>query len=273
MRALQREIIAELGTESTIDPVQEIEQRTEWLARELRQRDLGGYVLGISGGQDSLLAGMLAQRAAVRLRDDGYDAAFHALLLPYGEQRDRIDALLAVQTINPDTVHDFNIQAATDAHVATYEAEMGSEVSDFLRGNTKARERMIAQYLYAGAHNLLVIGTDHAAEAITGFFTKFGDGAADILPLSGLNKRQGRHLLQALEAPEVFYTKAPTADLLDNAPGQTDEHELGLRYDDIDDYLEGRRIDPSIAKQLEQRYLLTQHKRELPTAYRSEPTR
>ena len=101
---------------------------------------------------------------------------------------------------------------------------------------------MIAQYALAGEHNYLVIGTDHGAESVTGFFTKFGDGGADILPLFGLNKRQNRALLAELGAPARIWEKVPTADLLDGKPGRTDEDELGLGYDLIDDYLEGRDV-------------------------------
>jgi NAD+ synthase len=123
---------------------------------------------------------------------------------------------------------------------------------------------MIAQYAIAGQNGMLVVGTDHAAEAVTGFFTKFGDGGADILPLSGLSKRQGRAILQYLEAPARLYEKAPTADLLDNNPGQTDEANLGLSYDDIDDFLEGKDVAPEVAETIEARYRLTEHKRQAP---------
>ena len=123
---------------------------------------------------------------------------------------------------------------------------------------------MVAQYALAGERRLQVIGTDHAAEAVTGFFTKFGDGAADVTPLAGLTKRQGRAMLEALGVPKVFTTKAPTADLLDAVPGQTDEAELGLSYDVIDDYLEGKSIADELAEAIEQRYDKTAHKRALP---------
>jgi len=109
-----------------------------------------------------------------------------------------------------------------------------------------------------------VVGTDHAAEAVTGFFTKFGDGGADILPLSGLSKRQGRALLEYLHAPARLYEKLPTADLLDETPGQTDEANLGLSYSEIDDFLEGRDVADAIAETIEARYLATRHKREAP---------
>lgn len=267
MNTLRQEIITTLGVKPEIDPLQEIEDRTNFLVQHLASAGLKGFVLGISGGQDSLLAGMLAQRAVEIRRAEGFDATFHAMRLPYGIQADRADVELALQTISPDVIHTHNIKPAVDAALAEFTANEGYELSDFLKGNKKARERMSAQYDYAGEHKAMVIGTDHAAEAVMGFFTKFGDGAADILPLSGLTKRQGRTLLRALGAPELFATKAPTADLLDARPGQTDESELGVIYDHIDDYLENKPVNDEAIRIVEEHYLATIHKREQPIAF------
>jgi NAD+ synthase len=266
MRAQQEKIIDDLNVQPTIDPRIEIERRSNFLAEYLGGTGLNGFVLGISGGQDSLLAGLLAQRAVEIQRRKGRSAEFHAMLLPYGEQRDRSDAELAIKTIRPDMVHDFDIKPGVDAIAETFLASEHSPINDFDKGNVKARVRMLAQYAIAGAHGLLVVGTDHAAEAVTGFFTKYGDGGADILPLSGLTKRQGRAMLRELGVPEIFTTKAPTADLLDHRPGQADESELGLTYDAIDDYLEGKNVRSEIAEKIENRYAQTEHKRSLPIA-------
>jgi NAD+ synthase len=267
MRIKQEKIIAELSVEPEIEPIEEIYERTMFLSDYLAVTKLGGFVLGISGGQDSLLAGLLAQKAVEHRREEGHEATFHAVLLPYGTQADREDALLAIETIKPDKVHDFNIQHGVDGLARDFETAEGHPISDFDKGNVKARMRMIAQYALAGEYKLLVIGTDHAAEAVTGFFTKFGDGGADVLPLSGLTKRQGKALLRQLGAPEQLITKAPTADLLDVKPGQADESELGITYDLLDDYLEGKEIDQAIADKIEARYDATQHKRDLPVGY------
>ena len=267
MRERQLQIITELNVEPAIDPLHEFYKRSQFLADYLAGTALNGYVLGISGGQDSLLAGLMAQRAADICKAEGRGAAFHALLLPYGEQKDRDDALLAVETIGPNYVYDLNIKPAVDAFAESFAAATGEELSDFDKGNAKARERMIAHYALAGAKGLLVLGTDHAAEAVTGFYTKYGDGGADVLPLAGLTKGQGKQMLQALQVPEVFTTKAPTADLLDGTPGQADETELGIPYDTLDDYLEGKEIDPATAEAIEKRYAATQHKREMPVAF------
>ena len=223
-----------------------------------------GFVLGISGGQDSSLAGKLAQTAVERLREEGRDAEFIAVRLPYGVQRDEDDAQLALSFIDPDSTLVVDVAPGVDAISGSLGEALGGPVADFHRGNIKARMRMVAQYAIAGERHLLVIGTDHAAEAITGFFTKFGDGAADILPLSGLTKGQGAQLLRELNAPARLYEKAPTADLLDGIPAQPDEDSLGVSYREIDSYLQGGEVSPEAQQSLEARYLSTEHKRQPP---------
>lgn len=260
----QREIIEALGSKPQIDPAVEVERRRDFLVDYLRATAARGFVLGISGGQDSSLAGRLAQLAAERIRSEGGEAEFTAVRLPYRVQHDEDDAQLALEFIQPDRVIDFDIAGGVDGVAAEYARAAGEELLDYTKGNVKARIRMVAQYAIAGERAALVIGTDHAAEAITGFFTKYGDGGADVLPLSGLTKRQGRALLVQLGAPARLYEKPPTADLLDAKPGQTDEAELGLSYEQIDDYLEGHAIDEAAATALEARYRLTAHKRTVP---------
>ena len=266
MRELQAAIIVELGVKQQIDAVAEIRSRIDFLKAYLRSTGANGFVLGISGGQDSSLAGRLAQLAVEELRAEGDDAEFVAVRLPYRVQHDEDDAQFALEFINPDRAVTFNIEHATDGMVDDYRNAVGEDISDFNKGNVKARMRMIAQYALGAQHQLLVIGTDHAAEAVTGFFTKYGDGGADVLPLSGLSKRQGRELLIELEAEERIYLKTPTADLLDHIPGQADETNLGISYVDIDDFLEGRDVDADIAARIEQRFLATRHKRALPVS-------
>jgi NAD+ synthase len=124
--------------------------------------------------------------------------------------------------------------------------------------------RMVAQYAIAGDRGALVVGTDHAAEAVTGFFTKHGDGAADVAPLTGLTKRQGAAMLRALGSPDRLWRKVPTADLLDEQPGQTDESSLGLTYEQIDDFLEGHEVEDGTAHAILERYRSTEHKRRTP---------
>ena len=264
--SLQSSIISELETKSHIDPKDQIRKRVDFLKNYLLYAGANGYVLGISGGQDSTLAGKLAQMAIEELNGDqsGKSYAFYAVRLPYGKQIDEADALDAVQFINPTKAFTLNIQAAVDTSVATFAKATGEKLSGFNKGNNKARERMKVQYDLAAHFGCLVIGTDHAAEAITGFYTKFGDGACDIAPLFGLNKRQGKSLLMELGAPEHFYTKVPTADLEDDKPALPDEVALGISYEALDDYLEGRQVDREIKEKIESTYRKTRHKRHLP---------
>lgn len=265
MRELQKEIIEELQVQPQIDPQKEIRRSIDFLKDYLRQYPfLKGYVLGISGGQDSTLAGRLAQLAVEELREEtGKDYSFYAVRLPYGVQKDEPDAQAAMDFIGADERLTVNIKGAVDASEAAVEAA-GIEISDFIKGNDKARERMKVQYAIAAAKGAVVIGTDHSAEAVTGFYTKFGDGAADVVPLFRLNKRQGRSMLKELGAPEHLYMKVPTADLEDNKPLIPDEVALGVTYEQIDDYLEGKEIPAEAAEKIEAHFIKTRHKRHLP---------
>ena len=263
---LQEEIIAFEGVKPLIDPQEEIRKSIDFLkSYMLKHPFLKTYVLGISGGQDSTLAGRLAQLAMEELRADTGDAdyQFIAVRLPYGIQADEADAQRALDFIQPDIRLTVNIKPAVEGQVAELE-KAGVIITDFNKGNIKARKRMITQYAIAAQHAGAVIGTDHAAENITGFFTKFGDGAADILPLFRLNKRQGKQLLAVLGADPALYEKVPTADLEENRPGLADEVALGVTYTEIDDYLEGKSIPAQAQETIESWWYKGQHKRHLP---------
>lgn len=272
MNVTQEEIVRELNVRPSIDPKQEIRIRVDALKTYLVDARARGFVLGISGGQDSTLAGKLAQMAVNELNEnsDTRPYQFVAVRLPYGAQKDESDAQLALEFIQPDVSTVFNIKPAVDAVEAEYSEEGAitekKYLTDFHKGNVKARMRMVAQYAIAGERKMLVLGTDHAAEAVTGFFTKFGDGGADFLPLSGLSKRQGKALLKELGAPETLYLKAPTADLLDNAVALPDEVALGVTYDEIDDFLEGKPVENRVSDFLIERFVMTNHKRNLPVS-------
>ena len=266
MRALQAEIVAELSVRPVIDPAAEVEARVAFLRDYLAKTGAAGFVLAVSGGQDSTLAGRLCQLAVEAVRADGGSAELVTVRMPYKVQADEADAQLALQFIAGSDGVTVNIQHGVDGIARDYADATGAALSDFTKGNVKARTRMVAQYALAGERRLLVVGTDHAAEALTGFFTKYGDGGVDLVPLTGLSKRQGKALLAHLGAPARLYEKAPTADLLDETPGQTDEANLGLTYDDIDTYLEGGDIADDVAELIEARYLATEHKRRVPAS-------
>ena len=263
---LQETIIQQLGVNPVIDPEEEIRKSIDFLKDYLKKYSfLKTYVLGISGGQDSTLAGRLAQLAIEEMRAETGDASYQfiAVRLPYGVQADEEDAQRALAFIQPDVSLVINIKKSADAMTKAVEAT-GATVSDFNKGNIKARSRMIAQYALAGSYKGAVVGTDHAAENVTGFFTKFGDGGADILPLYRLNKRQGKQLLAALGADSALYEKVPTADLEEEKPGIADEVALGVTYNEIDDYLEGKTISNQAKARIESWWHKGEHKRHLP---------
>jgi NAD+ synthase len=265
MGNLRDQIIAELGVQATIDPKAEIRRRVDFLKDYLNATPAQGFVLGISGGQDSTLTGKLCQLAVEEARAHGNDAHFVAVRLPYGVQADESDAQIALSFIKPDRSVVVNVKPSADALGAESAAALGeSQLRDFVRGNIKARERMVVQYSIAGQLNMLVVGTDHAAEAVTGFFTKYGDGGVDLTPLTGLTKRQGAALLQELGAPPSVWSKVPTADLEDDRPALPDEEALGLKYSQIDDYLEGKEVPADVAEKVEKTFLNTRHKRTVP---------
>jgi len=267
--ARQRQIAAELHVADEFDIAREIERRVAFLADYLRANAMTTYVLGISGGVDSSTAGRLAQLAVERLRDAHYeDARFIAMRLPYGVQHDEADAQQALAFIRPDDTLTVDIRPAADAMLASLGASglpfIDASQQDFVHGNIKARQRMIAQYAAASARRGIVIGTDHAAESAMGFFTKFGDGGADVLPLAGLTKRRVRALARALGASDAIAHKVPTADLEMLRPQRPDEDAYGIRYEDIDDFLEGKPVSETVFDTVMRFYDSTHHKRALP---------
>jgi NAD+ synthase len=267
-------IIDEMRVLPSIDPESEINRRVNFIKQQISNSGCKSLVLGISGGVDSFTCGRLAQLAAQQLRHEtgNNDYQFYAVRLPYGTQKDEQDAQISLDTIAADNVLTVNIQAATDAvnqqvcdTLEQAKESLTKEAIDFAKGNVKARVRMTSQYQIAGLVNGLVLGTDHSAENITGFYTKHGDGACDLAPLFGLSKRQVRLLAKTMGAPDSITYKTPTADLECLSPQKEDEAVLGLSYDVIDDFLEGKEISADNEQRLIEIYTKTQHKR-LPIA-------
>ncbi|MGH8463826.1 MAG: ammonia-dependent NAD(+) synthetase [Pseudomonas sp.] len=274
MQAAQREIAQALKVQppfadrAALDT--EVNRRVAFIKQCLNNARLKTLVLGISGGVDSLTAALLAQRAINELRSETGDPAycFIAVRLPYQVQQDEHDAQACLDVIKADEVHTVDIAPAVRALAAEVKALEGGSPTmvDFVVGNTKARMRMVAQYTIAGARQGLVIGTDHAAEAVMGFFTKFGDGSCDLAPLSGLVKNQVRAIARSFGAPESLVEKVPTADLEDLAPGKPDEASHGVTYAQIDAFLHGEPVSQEAFEIISATYRKTQHKREMPFA-------
>jgi NAD+ synthase len=267
-------IIDEMRVSPEIDPQFEIQRRVAFIQNQLQLSNCKTLVLGISGGVDSSTCGRLAQLAVEGLNQqmNTRDYQFIALRLPYGVQQDEDDAQIALSFIQPSYSLPVNIKPGTDGinqsvcdALASNNLLPDAEQVDFAKGNLKARARMASQYEVAGMLGGLVLGTDHSAENITGFYTKFGDGACDLAPLFGLSKRQVRLLAATMGAPESLVHKTPTADLECLSPQKQDEDVLGMSYDDIDNFLEGKDVDSNTEQRLIAIYLKTQHKR-LPIA-------
>ncbi len=237
-------------------PLARVTQTIEqWLSDYLDQSGCRGFVLGLSGGLDSSVAAALCRRVT---------SATMGLLLPCGDTpSDAVDdALLLAEK--------FDIETATYDLTLAYEAFLAAlDVSDkdanpIILGNVKARLRMVTLYFIANLQQRLVVGTGNRTELALGYFTKFGDGGADLLPLGGLLKREVRDLAEFHRIPDQIVEKAPTAGLY---PGQTDEGELGATYDQLDALVSGVQpegLSPAKIEQLQQRILDNKHKTKLP---------
>jgi NAD+ synthase len=270
----RQQIIDEMQVLPSIDAKFEINRRVAFIQSQLTNAGAKTLVLGISGGVDSSACGRLAQLAINGLNEKHScsDYQFAAVRLPYGTQKDEDDAQVSLAFIQPSLSLTVNVKEGVDAIHANVCATLNEhgllpseDAIDFAKGNVKARARMVSQYQIAGILGGLVLGTDHSAENITGFYTKFGDGACDLAPLFGLSKRQVRLLAKTMGAPDSLVNKTPTADLECLSPQKEDEQVLGLSYDDIDDFLEGRAVSAVSEQRLIAIYTKTQHKR-LPIA-------
>lgn len=264
MNSKQQEIIQILGVKPEIDVDQEIRKRVDFLKSYVKKSGTKGLLIAISGGIDSAVTTGLCKMATDELTEElGKEYITLGVFQPYAEQEDIHDSYATAEAFNLKYKVETNIGEAVDEIALETEAALKSigihqHLSRGGKGNVKARTRMVVQYALAFDLNLLVVGTDHASEAITGFFTKWGDGAVDITPMSSLNKRQVRAIAAKIGVPKSILDKAPTAGLW---VGQTDESELGITYEANSDFLEGKEIDPAVAEKLIERYERTAHKR------------
>ncbi|WP_106768972.1 ammonia-dependent NAD(+) synthetase [Paenibacillus faecalis] len=262
--SLQEQIIAELGVKPSINVEQEVRKRVDFLKSYVKDSGAAGLLIAISGGLDSAVAAGLCKLATDELTEElGKEYKTLGVFQPYGTQSDIEHSYETARAFNLKYTVETNIEDAVDE--VALEVEHGlknigvnKHISIPGKGNVKARIRMVIQYALSFEQNLLVVGTDHASEAITGFYTKWGDGAVDITPLSTLNKRQIRQIGSYLGVPQAVLDKVPTAGLWE---GQSDEKELGISYEDNSDYLEGKEVASDVREKLENFYRKTAHKR------------
>lgn len=274
--AIKQEILTRFGVmpSEQFDPSSACRQRIDYLKTFLRSNGRKGYVLGISGGVDSSTAGRLCQIACNELRNEGYDAYFHAVRLPAGVQRDEEDAQIALRFIRPDFIHTVNIGEAANilntecvSAVAKQGTTLTPEQEDYHKGNIKARLRMTSQYHLAAVYESLVMGTAHAGEDVTAFHSKWADNATDVTVLNRMNKKQIRMCCEYMGAPTSVWAKAPTADLEELNPGKLDDVGFGFPYDALDDFLEGKPVAADIEKKIIEKYTTTHHKRDAVPGY------
>ena len=229
-----------------------------WIKERLVPAGAEGVVVGMSGGIDSAVVAVLAKKAL------GENVL--GLILPCGGSiEDEKDALLVAEQ--------FSIKTYRIDLEKTYEEllEKLHEGNRIAMANLKPRFRMVTLYYYANMLNYLVAGTGNKSELIMGYFTKYGDGGADILPLGDLLKSQVRALAAELCMPEKIINRIPSAGLWE---GQTDEGEMGITYDELDRIItamEGQKPQ-GISKEKYDKVMrimrVSGHKRETPYIYK-----
>lgn len=237
---------------------EKIQLTIDWLREQVANSGTKGILVGLSGGIDSSVVAHLIQRAFP-------ENALGVILPCKSSEKDAQDGILAAEaaglkfvTVDLTQTHQTLLKQIEDQM-----SGFNTENHRLTDANLRARLRMSTLYGFANNLNYLVSGTDNAAEIVTGYYTKYGDGGVDILPLANLTKREVYEWGRVLGVPKSVLDRAPSAGLWD---GQTDESEMGTTYDYIDDYVEGKEIpdkDRAIIERLNKR---SEHKRTMPPA-------
>ena len=219
----------------------------------LEQSHCKGYVLGLSGGVDSSLVAAIARKAV------GKDKLYCYAIDVESNKADIEDAKQVAKEL------DLNLEVInlTDTYHSYLKSLKGDEFIRLSKSNLKVRMRMVALFAYAQEHSSLVLGTDNMDERYVGYFTKYGDGAADLLPIVYLTKGEVREAAKLYGLSSVLANRTPSAGLFE---GQTDETEMGVSYKDLDDFLLGKEINPKAKERIEYLHKISEHKRvDIPT--------
>ena len=237
---------------------------SSWLKERAVAAGAEGYVFGLSGGIDSAVVARLCQMATP-------DRVLGVLLPCYSQPQDELDAMLVAEafkipTAKVDLSKTFDTLTQTlDEALKSQHPKLAVDVVDIKqrlpRANIKPRLRMTSLYYVANALNYVVAGTGNRSEITLGYYTKYGDGGVDVLPIGALLKSEVRALAREIGVPEPVITKPPTAGLW---PGQTDEAEMGFSYETLEDYLNGKDVPADVAKRIERLRVVSDHKRALP---------
>jgi NAD+ synthase len=205
----------------------------QWLRSKVEESGAHGIAVGLSGGIDSAVVVTLAVRAL------GPDRVTGIIMPAQSLQADIDDARLVTDGLGLDALL-IDLSGPFETLVATLPPG-----SDLAAANIKPRLRMITLYHVANTNNLLVSGTGNRSELMAGYFTKYGDGGVDLLPLGSLYKYQVRDLARAIGVPEQIIERPPSAGLW---AGQTDEDEMGITYEELDGILEAMEMDGDLSR-------------------------
>lgn len=238
-----------------MDTAQMADALATWLQEEVQKAGARGAVLGLSGGIDSAVVAALCRRA--------FPQHCLGLILPcHSDPADAADARLVAQHLELP-VMEINLDDIYDRLVLSLTGKPFTGQRGLALANLKPRLRMLVLYFHANERNYVVVGTGNRSELTVGYFTKYGDGGVDLLPLANLVKSQVRDLARHLGLPEKIITKAPSAGLW---AGQTDEGEMGLTYEVLDRYLLTGEAPPDLREKIEAMAAGSAHKRRLPLA-------
>ena len=220
----------------------------EFLKNYLEESHCKAYVLGLSGGVDSTLVAAIARKAV------GKDRLFCYALDIESNPADVEDAKKVAKEL------DLNLEIInlTKTYHSYLEDLNGKEFIKLTKSNLKVRMRMVALFVFAQEHYGLVLGTDNMDERYVGYFTKYGDGAADVLPIVYLTKKEVREAAELYGVSSLLANRVPTAGLFE---GQTDETEMGVKYEDLDNYLLGGKVEKSVEERIEYLHKISEHKR------------
>ncbi len=247
---------------SEIEIKKQVEACIAWIQQQVKKANCNGALVGLSGGIDSAVVANLLVRA--------FPENSLGVILPIDSNRqDALHAQKVAETckiINTEielTMEKNSIMNKTREALSAVRADQhkNPKLSD---GNLRARLRMAALYTMANEMNYLVVGTDNKAELYTGYFTKYGDGGVDILPLASLLKNEVYLWGKYLNVPMEIIHKDPSAGLWE---GQSDEEEMGITYETIDRFLRGENISDKDEEIIKKLHATTEHKRQMPPIY------
>ena len=216
----------------------------------LEQTHMDGYVLGLSGGVDSSLVAALTKEAVGKEK-------LMCIMMPIDSHPSDLDDAIKVAKALDLNYKVIDGSKSFHETIKRFE-EQGVSLDTMTLSNLKVRIRMTILYAYGQAHKSLVLGTDNWCERYTGYFTKYGDGAADLLPICYLNKAEVVESAKMKGVPISLAERTPSAGLFE---GQTDEKEMGITYKDLDNYLLGKKVDDKVKERIEYLHRISEHKR------------